>query len=587
MSSIRSDASIREAWTEETSRLLLEGSPNDDDEGSLDRRDNKSNTFSGLDRQVETGANRNMDGPSNLITSPNPSLVELSSDLDSSISEAQEAPGKNLCDYDGQDRKRRREMIEQWKSYDEKLDKPDVNVGRFAALKYTRNEDHELVSRGPSFDDALSNPNSSNNKRRTRASSHSAPNDPIAEESSQQSEQKGMAPKNGTPSYAGQPPYAPHIWERVPDRDPNQFYIEEDAWKYHNPPLGGAVSSHNLPALPEAPPLPTFPNTGECKWTFDVDTRVLLADFRDRAEITVKDEHFLLLMMERDDITLVIEGLGEGLHDLALGNIREQLGDEFYHKFRRFDQVGPNEYMEVDGMLSMRLTKFMEYLERRRKYLNRDYAVDDPKSSEVEATDDCQFTFKDHKGKDQSINVVKTILYMIDFDIVKLLPKFHHHFSSSFKLPGIMPGGTHCMMNSVSSLSYFLNNAEIYILTGGLFCSSPQITSSGRPFMGPNLYVTSPRSFTHFHQDGHGTVDSGHFCCSGFNEVIMLRRLTERHKQHALSLLNGASKYKALYNLPHGDTLVRAWNGYQSLTVCPATPRSLIASHFLVFTCNF
>jgi hypothetical protein len=436
MSSIRSDANLRDGWIEEKSCLMLE--------------DDSPNAVSGLGHQVETDANRDMNGPLNPIASPNPSLVETSSDLDSSLSEAQEAaPNETtLRDeylYNVPDRKRRRKMIEQWKSSNEELDKPEVNVGRFAALKYTRNEDHELV------DDSLSNPIGSNIQRRTRSWSQGEHNDPMAEEPAH-SEQGGLAPKNWTPSYAGQPPYARHIWKRVPDKDPNQFYVEEDAWKYHNPPLGGAVSPQNLPALPEAPPLPTFPNTGECKWTFDPDTRVLLADFRHRTEIIVEDEHFLLLMMERDDVTLVIEGLGEGLNDWTLGNIREQLGDEFYHKFRRFDQVGPNEYTEVDGMLSMRVTEYMEFLERRRKCLNRDQAVDDPKSSKVKATDDCQFTFKNHEGKFHSINVVKTVLYMIDFDVVKLLPKFHHHFLSSFKLPGILPGGTHCMMNSVSSL---------------------------------------------------------------------------------------------------------------------------------------
>lgn len=53
----------------------------------------------------------------------------------------------------------------------------------------------------------------------------------------------------------------------------------------------------------------------------------------------------------------------------------------------------------------------------------------------------------------------------------------------------------------------------------------------GRPFMGPNLYITPPGSYTIFHQDGHGTVDSGHLCLSGYNEVIILRQLTETHKK--------------------------------------------------------
>ena len=88
-----------------------------------------------------------------------------------------------------------------------------------------------------------------------------------------------------------------------------------------------------------------------------------------------------------------------------------------------------------------------------------------------------------------------------------------------------------------------------------------QVTPDARPFMGPNLYVTPPASFTHFHQDGHGTVDSGHLCISGFNEVVMLRRLTERHKKHALWILSGKKPggfhFDGLYSMPHGDGLVR------------------------------
>lgn len=86
--------------------------------------------------------------------------------------------------------------------------------------------------------------------------------------------------------------------------------------------------------------------------------------------------------------------------------------------------------------------------------------------------------------------------------------------------------------------------------------------------MGPNLYLTPPGAFTHFHQDGHGTVDSGHQCLAGYNEVVMLRRLPDARKKHSLELLhqwgNGDDKerqgkdniersYDALYSLPHGD----------------------------------
>jgi hypothetical protein len=50
---------------------------------------------------------------------------------------------------------------------------------------------------------------------------------------------------------------------------------------------------------------------------------------------------------------------------------------------------------------------------------------------------------------------------------------------------------------------------------------------------------------------------------SGYNEVVILRRLTERHKKHALWLLTGdggdETKYfDGLYGLPHGDKMVCA-----------------------------
>ena len=87
------------------------------------------------------------------------------------------------------------------------------------------------------------------------------------------------------------------------------------------------------------------------------------------------------------------------------------------------------------------------------------------------------------------------------------------------------------------------------------------VNASGRPSMGPNLYVAPPASFTTFHQDGSGTVDSGHLCLSGHNEVIMLRRMPEVNKLHAMSILNngvdGDAVYGALYKLPHADGSVR------------------------------
>lgn len=82
------------------------------------------------------------------------------------------------------------------------------------------------------------------------------------------------------------------------------------------------------------------------------------------------------------------------------------------------------------------------------------------------------------------------------------------------------------------------------------------ILSCARQIFGPALHVSNLAFFS-------GTVDSGHLCLSGYNEVIMLRRMPEEHKHRALYLLNGEKScvdangcaYDGLYGLPHGDSL--------------------------------
>lgn len=69
------------------------------------------------------------------------------------------------------------------------------------------------------------------------------------------------------------------------------------------------------------------------------------------------------------------------------------------------------------------------------------------------------------------------------------------------------------------------------------------------------MYMSPPGGFTHLHQDGHGSVDSGHLCIDGYNEVLIMRRLPERHKINAVEIMNRTvgGKFSPLYNLPHDD----------------------------------
>ena len=347
--------------------------------------------------------------------------------------------------------------------------------------------------------------------------------------------------------------------------DPSEYYIEETAHIYHNPPFPSiftnGVKIEDLRPVPPPTPLPSFPVNDTCQWSYHESDRVVIADFsvgknERKPLVTLEDSKFLFEMQERTDITVIARGLlNMSKIDPSMWNLeylRKCVGREFYHKFRRFDKIvdenGMEAYTEKDNLFSMRFADYVEYCEKRELFIAKGSASFD--------AEEPIFTFEDHLGKIHSVGVGTSALYMIDLDMKRLTPLLNNNFLESFELPSVLPGGSHCMMNSV--------------------------TPDARPFMGPNLYVTPPASFTHFHQDGHGTVDSGHLCISGFNEVVMLRRLTERHKKHALWILSGKKPggfhFDGLYSMPHGDGLVRqiiinksfsSYDSRRSLTLFP------------------
>jgi hypothetical protein len=71
---------------------------------------------------------------------------------------------------------------------------------------------------------------------------------------------------------------------------------------------------------------------------------------------------------------------------------------------------------------------------------------------------------------------------------------------------------------------------------------------------------TIGEGYTSLHQDGHGTVDSGHTILKGHNKVFILPRIAEKHENQVCDVLLGGkgdpkSKdgIKALYRLPHDE----------------------------------
>jgi len=318
--------------------------------------------------------------------------------------------------------------------------------------------------------------------------------------------------------------------------------LEDDEPHIPKPP---AQSDGIIPFL-EAPKI-MLPKTGHCQWSYDHKSRVLLANFRSttgKISVTHEDEAFLFHMMERDDITVISEGLADEISPSLWTReyIEGCIGSEYHHKVRVFETISKKnglgrkttELKEKSGWYSMKVSDYFQYLEQKRSV----------KSGSGKSGSNT-FSFTDSEGKERVVNVDKESLYMLDVDMVKLLPQLFEDVKHNFKLPGILPGGTHCMMNAVNV--------------------------NGRPFMGPNLYISPPSSFTHFHHDGHGTVDSGHLCLSGYNEVIMLRRLTEKEKCRALRILTGTSDpHSTLYGFPHQDDVetLLGWPNKEAIRQC-------------------
>jgi hypothetical protein len=79
--------------------------------------------------------------------------------------------------------------------------------------------------------------------------------------------------------------------------------------------------------------------------------------------------------------------------------------------------------------------------------------------------------------------------------------------------------------------------------------------------------VTKPTTFTSFHQDGNGTVDSGHYCHKGYNEVILFRRLSQSQEKQMEAILFGES-YDPLK--PHGNGVKPDWPTKRKIEECAA-----------------
>ena len=178
-------------------------------------------------------------------------------------------------------------------------------------------------------------------------------------------------------------------------------------------------------------------------WSYDPAQRIVLGNFTAVTDISWRHKQYIGSIMERDDLTLIMEGLASNLcaklTDLKL--LREELllelGDQTYHNFRRFNRVEQEGFAyyraEDSGVTPMKVKEYVRYLNT--------LMGESPTSP---------FSFQEEDGQEVRFDkATDVVFYMLDVDMTNHLLKIDEGFQSEFKLKEILPGGKWCMLNSV------------------------------------------------------------------------------------------------------------------------------------------
>lgn len=193
-------------------------------------------------------------------------------------------------------------------------------------------------------------------------------------------------------------------------------------------------------------------------WSYDASNRVVIANFTNVCKIHWKHKQYIGQLMERDDVTLITEGLVSELVarmkdlNLLIKELQLSFGDRVYHNFRSYHrtQVGSVvTYKPAEKMVTpMKVRDYVRYLNILRG--------ENP---------NVNFSYVNDKGKEVRFKkATDVVFYMLDVDMTEHLLNVNAAFKSEFKLKEILPGGRWCMTN--------------------------QIAKGSRTFMGPNTYIS-------------------------------------------------------------------------------------------------
>jgi hypothetical protein len=254
--------------------------------------------------------------------------------------------------------------------------------------------------------------------------------------------------------------------------------------------IGGSLPTQQkreeqqLEPLPPAPPVDVsaFPKSN--RWSYDETTRVVHGDFTNSNTLDRDDEVFLLQMMERNDITVITDGFA-GQLDPSLWTfpfIQDLVGEDVCHQFRIFQRrllspshapmgdKAPNEKQQLyesfaeEGLsCSLRMKDYIRYLQQREQQMHEiEKRRNEMGISALRLEEEYQYRHSEKElftyeqgGEHRELNCIDTVLYLIDYDIGKLLPPLYKNFVNNFLASNLLPGGKYCWMHEVSKLFFY------------------------------------------------------------------------------------------------------------------------------------
>ena len=221
-------------------------------------------------------------------------------------------------------------------------------------------------------------------------------------------------------------------------------YIEELEYHFYN-------SEDNKTEFPLKPLPPAWefelraPKLNDSvEWSYDPKQRVVLANFSQEKLIHSRHKEYLGQLLERDDITVISQGLVEPVKDLTLflNALKWSHGESNpYHNFRQYNRIlkdGYYTYVErKDAHVTMKMSDYLNYL-----------TIRTTKSMES------SFTYENSNGMVEIIEDATTVVfYLLDLDLSQHFVALDSEFKESFKMKEMLPAGAWCMLHDVSKKS--------------------------------------------------------------------------------------------------------------------------------------